>query len=162
MSDEFENVKYHPQIEYIVDKMPPNEFVEDQMEDTGYIGTQQVKEELKDNMVKIDFLIDECQKQLDGKEFNGVPFSEYKPLAEKKCYCQMQTTKEEEDKMEKFEEGATSIEEESIAGTLYKRLLMMKKDTEIDITNISQLQDIEDSEFSNILGEAASMTADKD
>jgi len=158
----FDNINYNPQIEYILEKLPPNEFVEGVYNEEDYVSTEDTKEKIDETLTHVDFLIKECEDRLDGKTKNDVVFEDYKDSARKKYYCQIPLTSSEEKKLEDFEDGIRNVEEPDMAGELYPSFLRIKRDMENEKEYIEDLQKIEDKTFNKILGESASKITEKE
>ena len=147
---------YRPSVKYILDKIPANERIADMIDEDSYIGPEEVKDYVKDNITKLDYLITKCHDMLEDAG-DEISFEEYKSLAVKKYYCHKTTTTKENKKIDSFERCAASIEGD-VASDLYPRLLELKRDSEKDLEHLDELKEIENSNFNRVLADMASAT----
>ena len=156
----YDNIKYHPQIEFIIDKLPANEVIEELVDEVDYISPKEAKDKTEETISHYDYLIFKCEKELRDLEFNNIEGKEYIKANRKKYYCQSSIRNEDEEIIEKFNDGAKDIEAETNAPMFYARLLSMKKDLEDKLPYLDKLAKIEEDNFKKELANYASQTLD--
>ncbi|MFW5871958.1 MAG: hypothetical protein ACOCUT_02530, partial [bacterium] len=147
-------INYKPSIRYQLEDAPANEYIQELLENEKYVSTEDAIKETEQNLYNVDYLIHYIEQELSGKEFGGISFNEYKPVAVKKYYCYSVISTEEEKVVEKFEKAISSIDGD-IKGDFYKRLLGIKSDTESDISSLNRLLKIDTQNMERFLDQLA-------
>lgn len=127
-------IEYNPNIFYELDEAPANSYRRLTIKSENYTTASENQKKIEDVKVNIDFLIKKAEDEL--KEYEG--FTEYKPAAVKKYYCNQFVDVSEENNIKTFENKLSKIDG-NLAVDYYKRLLSLKKETDNDLEAIGEL-----------------------
>lgn len=146
MSNYNRGIEYRPNIFYELGKAPPNKYSELIISEDIYVSSSELEEKTEKVCIDIDFLIHKAEERL--AKYDG--FSLYKPAAIKRYYCQQFTTEEEDNAISVFEDRLGQIDGD-MAIDYYKRLLILKRETESDLDMIKSLAVTETQSLSNYI-----------